>query len=121
MCEIFGCDNVIYQYRDELRYPFNCDFYVKNLDYFIELQGYWTHGKFPFKKDDPKCIEKLDKWKKKGFNDAIHNWTIRDVLKRNTAIANKLTYIEIFNLRYWSLEKFQNFFSSIKTNEINIL
>ena len=76
---------------------------------------------FLFKETDPKCIEKLDKWKKKGFKDAIHNWTIRDVLKRNTAIQNHLTYIEIFNLRYWSLEKFKNFFSTIKTNEINIL
>lgn len=37
-------DNVIRQYRDENRYPFNCDFYIPNEDLFIEFNGYWTHG-----------------------------------------------------------------------------
>ena len=36
-------DNVIRQYRDENRYPFNCDFYIPNEDLFIEFNGYWTH------------------------------------------------------------------------------
>lgn len=33
------------QYKDKNKYPYNCDFYIPNLDYFIELQGYYTHGK----------------------------------------------------------------------------
>ncbi len=33
----FGEEDVIRQYRDECRYPFNCDFYIRSLDLFIEL------------------------------------------------------------------------------------
>lgn len=36
------------QYKDEKRYPFYCDFYIPELDYFIELNGIWTHGKHPY-------------------------------------------------------------------------
>ena len=32
----YGEDNVLCQYRDN-RYPFNCDFYIKSLDLFIEV------------------------------------------------------------------------------------
>lgn len=30
--------DILRQYRDE-RYPFNCDFYIKSLDLFIEIQA----------------------------------------------------------------------------------
>ena len=36
------------QYKDKLRYPYNCDFYIPELDYFIELQGYYTHNTHPY-------------------------------------------------------------------------
>ena len=36
------------QYKDKTRYPYFCDFYIPELDYFIELQGYYTHGKEPY-------------------------------------------------------------------------
>lgn len=32
----FGADDILRQYRDA-RYPFRCDFYVKSIDTFIEL------------------------------------------------------------------------------------
>ena len=35
---------VVRQYKDKNRYPYFCDFYIPELDYFIELQGYYTHG-----------------------------------------------------------------------------
>lgn len=34
--EIYGNDNVLRNYRDKQRYPFNCDFYIKSSDMFIE-------------------------------------------------------------------------------------
>lgn len=40
---VFGNSNVCPQYTSE-RYPFLCDFYIKPLDLYIELNLYWTHG-----------------------------------------------------------------------------
>ena len=39
LIEKFGIEDVIYQYMDE-RYPFNCDFYIKSLDLFIEINSH---------------------------------------------------------------------------------
>ena len=37
LIEIFDVTDIFSNYKDELRYPFNCDFYIKSLDIFIEL------------------------------------------------------------------------------------
>ena len=39
LCDKFGSNDVITQYYDA-RYPFACDFYVKSLDLFIELNAH---------------------------------------------------------------------------------
>lgn len=88
-----------YQYRSEL-YPFNCDFYIKSLDLYIEIQGTWTHGGHPFDENNQEDIDKLNLWKGKDtdyYNSAIQVWTIGDVKKRNIAKENKLNYLEIFS------------------------
>lgn len=36
------------QYKDNIRYPWRCDFYIPELDYFIEIQGYYTHNTHPY-------------------------------------------------------------------------
>ena len=46
--ELFGKDNIIYQHVDFDLYPFNCDFYIKPLNLWLELNGWWHHGKEPF-------------------------------------------------------------------------
>ena len=48
LCDIYGENNVIRQYKDLERYPFNCDFYIKSEDLFIELNLFPTHGTEPF-------------------------------------------------------------------------
>ena len=91
-------NNFEYQYRSEL-YPFNCDFYIKSLDLYIEIQGSWTHGKHPFDENNQDDIDKLNYMKSKNtkyYNNAIKTWTIRDVNKRNIAKENNLNYLEIF-------------------------
>lgn len=40
----FGEYNVKSQYRDDVRYPFACDFYIVSNDLFIELNASWLHG-----------------------------------------------------------------------------
>ena len=101
-------NDVEYQYRSEL-YPFNCDFYIKDLDLYIELQGNCTHGKHPFDKNNQKDIDKLNLWKqcsneinqfgnkKDYYLGAINTWTISDPLKHEIAKKNNLNYLEIFS------------------------
>ena len=87
-----------YQYRSEL-YPFNCDFYIKSLDLYIEINGSWTHGGHPFDENNYEDIIRLNEMKSKNtqyYINAINTWTISDVKKRNIAKQNNLNYLEIF-------------------------
>ena len=103
--------NTIRQYNSIL-YPFNCDFFIPEIDTYIEYQGFWTHGKKPFEGtlNDLKIV---DEWKRKntGFYDgAIKNWTIIDVNKCNIAKNNKLNWLEFFSIdsfKEW-LQNYQN-------------
>ena len=92
-------NNIEYEYQYKCdRYPFNCDFYIKEYDLFIEIQANWCHGKHPY--DPEKDNEVVKIWKNKNtkyYNNAIETWTIRDVKKRNIAKENNLNYLEIFS------------------------
>lgn len=111
-------NDVVRYYSDE-RYPFECDFYIKSLDLFIECNFHWTHGGHPFDENDPrdqKTLEGIrkkqsfylnDKGKKKQnyyfvFEDV---WTKRDVLKLKMTKDNKLNY-----LTFYSLDNFNTWF-----------
>lgn len=99
LCKKYGKDNIERQYKDDERYPFYCDFYVKPLDLFIEYQGYFTHGTEPYDKD---CIEHqniVEELRRENHFGAIETWTIKDVEKRNTAKKNNLNYVEFFTLK----------------------
>ena len=98
---IYGEHDVVTQYRDE-RYPFNCDFYIKSLDLFIELNAHWTHGDHPFDEMDEKDLQKLAIWAEKSkeskfFTNAIETWTKRDVEKLRILRENKLNFVLIYN------------------------
>ena len=101
--------DIIHQYRDSERYPFNCDYYIPSLDLFIEYQGYRGHNEHPFNPNDENDIKALDKFinrnneikQKTGridtlYDRIIHVWTITDPLKRETAKKNNLNFIEIW-------------------------
>ena len=109
-----------YQYRSEL-YPFTCDFYIKSLDLYIEIQGSWTHGKHPFDENNQEDIDKLNLWKSKNtkyYNVAIYTWTELDVKKRNIAKQNNLNYLEIFSIDINLLTKtFENYKDKLKEQE----
>lgn len=98
----YGQDNVIRQYRST-EYPYNCDFYIKSLNLYIECNFHWTHGGHEFDKNNPSDIEKLNEWKNKAksskyYKNAIKTWTIRDVEKKNIAKNNDLNYVIIYNI-----------------------
>ena len=100
LCDTFGKENVKTQYKDKIRYPFYCDFYIKSEDLFIELNAHWSHGEHFY---DDKSVEDnklVQKWKCKAkkqgsryYYEAIDVWTKRDILKRDTALKNNLNYI----------------------------
>lgn len=82
-------------------YPFACDFYIPELDLYIEYQGHFSHGKEPFDPHKEEHIKKVELWKsknKRSYNDAINVWTVRDPLKRETARKNNLNWIEFFTM-----------------------
>ena len=87
------------QYKSK-NYPFHCDYYIPELDLYIEYNGTWTHGFHFFDKDNQEDLDKLEKWKNKNskyYNSAIKTWTQRDILKLETAIKNHLNYVVWFN------------------------
>lgn len=88
-------------YKSE-EYPYCCDFYISELDLYIELNLHWTHGKYWFDKNNLDDIETLNKWKEKSetskfYKNAIYVWTILDIKKREIAINNKLNYVVLWN------------------------
>lgn len=98
LCNKFGKDDVIHQYKLDDRYPFICDFYIKSLDVFMELNLHWSHGRHWF--DETNIDDKLtaNMWIEKAktsdyYQAVIDVWTKRDVLKRDTAKKNHLNYI----------------------------
>ena len=101
------------QYKDKLRYPYNCDFYIPELDYFIELQGYYTHNTHPY---NPNSI--LDQVLVERYKDrygpkcqAITIWTSKDPEKRECAKRNNLNFKEI-----WNLEEGKKFIDNLFEN-----
>ena len=103
--------DVKYQYKSE-KYPFNCDFYIPELDLYIEFQGTWTHGKHPFS-ESVEDLETLDKWKTESitsefYKNAIEVWTIKDVEKRKIALQNNINLLEFF-----TIDEFMNWYNSI--------
>lgn len=97
LCDKFSNDDIIRQYTDS-RYPFNCDFYVKSLDLFVECNFHWTHNDHWFDPTNIEDLQLLDKWKakhKKYYNIAINTWSIMDVKKYE--YSKTLNYIVLWN------------------------
>lgn len=99
---LFGSGDVLRQYRDA-RYPFRCDFYVKSLDAFIELNLSWTHGGHRFDPASAEDAAKLDLWKKKAetskyYAIAMKTWTDRDISKFEAAEAGGIRYHACYSI-----------------------
>jgi len=113
LLQYFDKEDILIHYKDKERYPYNCDFYIKSKDLFIELYGYWTHG-FNYKRQfvglfdeyNHEHIKLLEFWKKQSINHpvekiredyktAIYTWTKLDVLKKKYVENNHLNMIII--------------------------
>ena len=101
------------QYKDKLRYPYNCDFYIPELDYFIELQGYYTHNTHPYNPNSILDQVLVERYKERYGPkcQAITIWTLKDPEKRECAKRNHLNFKEI-----WNLEEGKKFIDSLFEN-----
>lgn len=96
-------NNVYRQYKTNV-YPFACDFYIPELNLYIETNFHWTHGNEPFNENSKKCIDILNIWNKKSkeskfYRNAVKVWVVSDPLKRKTAKEHNLNWIEFFNMK----------------------
>lgn len=89
--------NTMREYRSE-EYPHNCDFYIPDINLYIELNLHWTHGKKPYlgTEEDRKKVELWKSKHTKYYDNAIYVWTNLDVRKRNIAKEKNLFWIEFF-------------------------
>lgn len=91
LCDVYGKQDVIRQYRDEVRYPFCCDFYIKSQDMFIEFNAFMSHGDHWFDETSDGDQVLLEHWRSKAaagfdmYSSAIYTWTDLDVRKRGFA------------------------------------
>lgn len=106
----FNKEDIIRQYNNDL-YPFNCDFYIKSLNLYIECHFHWTHGGEPFNKDNLKHLERLNLLKSKNtkfYKMAEKVWTYYDPLKLTTFKKNNLNY-KIF----YTEKEFEDWFNTL--------
>lgn len=92
--------NELYKYFKDIqydifvdnRYPFYCDFYIKSLDLFIEIQGHPSHGKIPFYANNLESLNIAYKLYGSWRDIYIH----KDPEKLKIAIQNNLNLIRIY-------------------------
>ena len=101
--------NIIRQYTSDL-YNFNCDFYIPEIDTYIEYNGSQFHHFHPFNENNKNDIKELNRLKeldnkkqkngeiKNQYNQIIYTWTDLDIRKRNIAKENNLNFIEFWNI-----------------------
>lgn len=95
----YSIEDIERNYNKDPRYPFQCDFYIKSEDLFIEINAHPTHGPHPFdptNEEDLKLLEELKNENSDWSNAIINIWTIKDVKKFKFARENKLNYKAIY-------------------------
>lgn len=90
----FDEDDVIHSYIGDKRYPYNCDFYIKSKDLFIEYQGHQTHYTEPFDETNEEHLKLKQFFENKGYD--MSTWTKRDPKKLKTAIENNINLLLIY-------------------------
>lgn len=108
--------DIISQYKDLERYPFNCDFYIPSLDLFIECQFGPHHQCCAFDKNNQlhqlRKIRLLQS-KSERVRGWASCWSEYDVMKRNIALENKIRFLEFFKeddlYKFFRRKKYKEF------------
>ena len=110
LCQKFGVENVCTQYKSQ-EYPFHCDYYIKPLKLYIELNLHWSHGGHFYDQNNPEDAAKASLWLAKGtkyYNVCYHVWTDLDLRKARCATENNLRF-----LVFWSLDELRKWTESL--------
>lgn len=102
---------ILYNASSKL-YPYLCDFYIVELDLYIELNITWTHGFHYYTEDDIDTVERFKNKNSSYYDNAIYIWTIKDIEKRNCAVQNNLNYVVL-----WNKQQINQFINDIQTNK----
>lgn len=94
LCLFVDEADIVRGYIDNKRYPFNCDFYIKSKDLFIEYQGHQTHGYEPYDATNPEHWVYCDRLQASGYS--TDTFTIRDPNKVATAKQHKINLLLIY-------------------------
>jgi hypothetical protein len=94
LCLFIDESDIIRGYVDKQRYPYNCDFYIKSKDLFIEYQGHQTHGTEPYDATNPEHWVYCDRLQASGYS--TDTFTIRDPNKVATAKQHKINLLLIY-------------------------
>lgn len=111
----FSKDDIIHHYMDD-KYPFNCDFYIKSKDLYIEYQGHYSHGFEPFDENNDEHLQYLVKMQDSGKD--MSTWFKRDVYKLEIAKRNKIKLLLVYPRHNTYLVK-DGQVTTIDINDIN--
>lgn len=95
----FGKKDVYYQYGIhpyDARYPFSCDFYIKSLDLFIEINAHYSHGDHWFDEnshDDALRRTHLMQSDSRRSRISVDTWCVNDLKKREKAKLSNINYL----------------------------
>lgn len=99
LVERFGKHDVWYQYGlhpyDE-RYPYSCDFYIKSLDLFIEVNAHYSHGNHWYDATNHEDVARrthLLESNSRKSRMAVKTWCVSDVEKRTKAKSSGIRYL----------------------------
>lgn len=110
--------NDIERHYSDTRYPFDCDFYIKSKDLFIEYQGHQSHGYEPYNINSIEHEDYLNYMLYKG--EDMSTWIKRDPKKLKVALENKINLLLIYPKHNTYLVKDGNIKNIGKSNMIDI-
>ena len=102
----FGKQDVYYQYGIhpyDARYPYPCDFYIKSLDLFIELNVHYSHGNHWYDEsnpDDKLRVKNLLETNNVKNVKSVKTWCDIDIKKRNAARLSGIKYLVFWDGKY---------------------
>lgn len=99
LIERFGKEDVWYQYGlhpYDARYPYSCDFYIKSLDLFIEINAHYSHGKHWYDAKDHQDVARrahLSASTSRKSQKSLETWCKTDIEKREKAKTSGIRYL----------------------------
>lgn len=90
LCSLY--DDVRYDVFVDERYPYYVDFYLPQIDVFIEYQGYPAHGRIPFSPNDSEAIEQARVF----YGSWRDTYIRRDVEKQEKASHSGICLLRIY-------------------------